>query len=114
MEKHPENLAFRTEENTLPPMNELPTKHSQDFMRVYGSLVSTSATIFDVSFIFGQAITEDHQNPYIERKVAVTMSWQAAKAFAQLLNSTITSYERQAGEIKFLALPPQSEQPVSE
>ena len=114
MEKQAENLAFRTEENTLPPMSELPARHAQDFMRVYGSLVSTSATIFDVSFIFGQSITEDVQNAYIEQKVAVTMSWQAAKAFAQLLNSTITSYERQAGEIKFLALPPQSEQPASE
>ena len=82
-------------------------------MRVYGSIVTTSATLFEVAFVFGQPITEDPQNAYIERKVSVTMPWQAAKAFAQLLNATIANYERQAGEIKMFGLLPQPEHPAS-
>lgn len=113
-EQQPENLVFDTEETTTPSLGALPEKRAQDFIRVYGSLVTTSANIFDVSFIFGQPITEDAQNAYVEQKVAVTMSWQAAKAFAQLLISTIRNYERQVGEIKLPSSPTQPGHPVSE
>jgi hypothetical protein len=114
MEEHQQEYGrFETEETFVPPMHTLPSKYAQDFMRVYGSIVTTSANIFEVSFVFGQPITEDPHNAYIERKVSVTMSWQAAKAFAQLLNATILSYEKQAGEIKIFGLFPPSDPPDS-
>src|SRR5215467_2472162 len=96
-EQQHEYGKLETEETIVPPINALQSKYAQDFIRVHGSIVTTSANIFEVSFVFGQPITEDPNNAYIERKVSVTMPWQAAKAFAQLLNATIASYERQAG-----------------
>lgn len=113
-EQQSENLLFDTEESTTPPLSALPSRYAQDFRRVYGSLVTTSANLFDLSLIFGQPITDDTNNPYVEQKVAVTMSWHAAKAFAGLLTRTIQNYERQTGEIKLSSPSTQSEQPVSE
>jgi hypothetical protein len=105
---------LETEETVAPPLHTLQGRNAQDYMRVYGSVVTTSSNIFEVSLVFGQPITEDPHDAYIERKVSVTMPWQAAKAFAQLLNATIRSYEKQVGEINIFGLAPQLEQPTSD
>lgn len=112
-EQQPEELVFGTEEITTPPLGTLQSRHAQDFVRVYGSLVTISANVFDLSLIFGQPITDESDNAYVEQKVAVTMSWQAAKALAGLLGSTIRSYENQVGEIRLPIRPTQSDQPHS-
>ena|SRR2546428_13920756 len=79
------------------------------FMRVYGNLVGVSTSPWDISLMFAQPITDHPNNIYIEQRVSVTMSLQAAKSLADLLDRTIQSHEQQFGEIKPITPPAQAE-----
>ena len=110
-ERQSGELELGIESASTPPLDTLTGKQSQDFKRVYGSIVAITSNAFDISLTFGQTIA-DIGDPYIEQRVTVTMPWQGAKAMAQLLLATIGSYERQLGEIR---LPnPRPDQSASE
>ena len=112
-EHHPEEL-WLDHETVKKTIGSLPSKQAQDFVRVYGSLVTVSSNVFELSLIFGQALGDDPADAHIEQRASVTMSWHAAKAFAGLLVNTIRNYERQAGEINLPSPLAQSDEPASE
>jgi|SRR5262249_5823095 len=103
----PFRVAFNTPIDAL----QTPMKPSENFQRIYGGLLNISATALDVSLLFGHPITEDRQNIYIEKRVSLTMSWQAAKLLANTLLGAVQNYERQYGEVRSAPLPPQSVRP---
>lgn len=105
-EQQPEEISPETHDTNTILLNTLPIRRAQNFMRVYGSMVTVSSSVFEISLIFGQAIGDTPSDAHVEQRVAVTMSWQAAKTFAHLLFSTVRNYESQVGEIK---LPPPPE-----
>ena len=113
-EQQPEEIVSEIHDTTTISLGTLPVRRSPDFIRVYGSMVTTSASVFDVSLIFGQALGDNPADAHIEQRVAVTMSWQAAKAFAHLLVSTVSNYESMVGEIRLPSSPQQSKQVASE
>jgi len=94
-------------EKVAKTLGSLPSKQAQDFVRIYAPLVTVASNVFDMSLIFGQPISDNPDDPYIEQKASITMSWQAAKTLAGLLVATIRDYEGQIGEIK---LPSRSQQ----
>ena len=113
-EQQPEEILLDNHETITKPLGTLPSKQAKDFVRVYGTIVTVSSNSFDMSLIFGQPIIDNPNDPYIELKVAVTMSWHAAKAFAGLLIRTIQNYEEQVGEIRLPSALRQLDEPVSE
>ena|SRR5713101_4164226 len=113
-EQQSEEISSDTHETKTISFTELPVRRAPDFMRVYGSMVTTSASVFEVSLIFGQALGDNPEDAHIEQRVAVTMSWQAAKSLTYLLASTVRNYESQVGEIRLPSSSPQSNQPPSE
>ena len=113
-EPTPEEIPSVTQHNETVQVSDLPTKKAQDFTRVYGSIVTVASRGFDMSLTFGEPITENANDAHVEQKVSVTMSWQAAKAFAHLLISSINNYENQVGEILLPSPLTPSDQPTSE
>ena len=111
-EQQHEETLLNSHETVTKSLGSLPSRQAQDFMRIYGSLVTVTSNVFDMSIIFGQPITDNPDAPYVEQKASVTMSWQAAKALAHLLISTIRNYERQVGEIRLPSSQPN--EPASE
>ena len=81
------------------PTHELPIQLSPDFIRVYGSQTTIASTHWDVSFTIAQPVADTPQEMYIEQRALITMSWQAAKIFAQSLTTAINAYEQHYGEI---------------
>ena len=107
-------ISSETHSTEAMPMGNLPIKRAQDFVRVYGSVVAASSSPWDISFTLGQPIIDDPESIHIEQRVAVTMSWQAAKALAQILASNVRNYESQFGPMRLTPLQTQSDQPASE
>ena len=76
----------------------LPVRYAPTFMRVWGNMVTINTNSYDITLLFDQRIADDMAAPFMERQVAVGMSWQGAKALAGLLTSMIQAHEQQTGE----------------
>src|SRR5689334_151926 len=102
-----ESLRNIQEQKTI-SVTELPLKMAQDFVRLYGSVFSISSTPLDVSILIGQPIVDEPGGAYIQQRATITMSWQAAKTLAALVDVNVKNYEQQFGEIQLGTLQPPS------
>ena len=80
-------------------------------MEAYANYVSFATSPWDVTIMFGRAVADNPTKPYIEQRLAVTVSPQTAKAMAEILLRNVQAYEQQYGEIRYTPLQPSSEEP---
>jgi Protein of unknown function (DUF3467) len=89
-------------------ISRLPVKKAQDFIRLYASIFSISSTPLDLSLQVGQPIVDDRVDAHVEQRATITMSWQAAKTLAAIVDLNVKNYEKQFGEIQLGILQPPS------
>jgi hypothetical protein len=106
MEEQPQQ-----EGTTTRTLQDLPIRQSTDFAMVYANSADFATLPWDLTVIFGQVVSADPNNPYVEQRVAVTLSPQTAKMVLDFLRRNVVAYEQQYGEIRFA---PSSEQPPEE
>jgi hypothetical protein len=99
------------EGTTTRTLQDLPIRQSADFAMVYANSAHFATLPWDLTVIFGQVISVDPNDPYVEQRVSVTLSPQAAKMVLEFLRRNVVAYEQQYGEIR---LAPSSEQPSEE
>jgi hypothetical protein len=99
------------EETTTRALQDLPIRQSADFAMVYANSAYFATLPWDLTVIFGQVVSVDPNNPYVEQRVAVTLSPQTAKLVLDFLRRNVAAYEQQYGEIRFS---PSSDQPSEE
>ena len=96
------------EEEELMSINRLPVKKAQDFIRLYATVFSISSTPLDLALQVGQPIVDNREDAHVEQRATITMSWQAAKTLAALVDLNVKNYEKQFGEIQLGTLQPPS------
>ena len=68
---------------------------AENFRRVYSNNSNIAVNFFDVTVLFGQVIIDpDGTDPFLNDEVAVTMSWEHAKALLDGLTRALTDYEQ--------------------
>jgi uncharacterized protein DUF3467 len=98
-EQQPEELPQACETTRTTPLHELPIRKSVDFTTIYANNVHFATLPWDLTLIFGQAMTADPNDLHIEHRLAVTLSPQTAKVVAAFLTKNVLTYEQQYGEI---------------
>ena len=96
----PENVT------TTKTIEDLSVRRSEHFIEIYANYVSLATSPWDITLMFGRAVADDPQKPYIEQRLSATLSPQAAKAMAELLVRNVMAYEQQYGEIRYAPLQP--------
>jgi len=76
---------------------------SPDFRSLYSNNATCEVSVFDVRITFGESSKSGEESMNVDQRVAVVMSPQHAKVFANLLLNNIQAYEQKIGTI---ALPP--------
>jgi len=71
----------------------------EKFTKLYSNSVQLVVGPWDFTFTFGE-VKKPGDNPVVENQVAVIMSPQHAKAFANILMNHVSEYEKKIGEIK--------------
>lgn len=84
---------------TTMKISDLEHKPSPTFVEVYSSNVNAGASFQDLRLIFGQILIGTDE-PHIEDRAAVTMSWEHTKALRDLLNRLLEEYEVETGPIR--------------
>jgi hypothetical protein len=107
-------MANQEDQEITRDMQTVPVKRAEQFVEIYANYVSLSTAPWDVTVMFGRAVTDNPHNPYIEQRVSIALSPQTAKAFVHLLQQNIHIYEQQYGEIRYTPLQPRAEEPGSE
>lgn len=81
-------------------IDDLPRRHPANYLETYANNVGTSSNFYDVRFIFGQITANPKDEMHIEDRVGVTMSWEHARQFRDLLNRLLEAYEKENGEVR--------------
>ena len=81
-------------------IDDLPRRHPSTYIETYANNVGASSNFYDVRLIFGQLIADPKADVYIEDRVTVTMAWEHAKQFRDLLTQLIDAYEKDNGELR--------------
>jgi hypothetical protein len=110
-EKQPSEVAAPSGETITTPLHELPVRKASDFTMVYANNAHFATSPWDLTLIFGQSITLDPHDMYIEQRVAITLSPQTAKAVAEFLLHNLMGYEQQFGQIRYTPLQQPTENP---
>lgn len=75
-------------------IKDLPQVRTPNFVDVYTNNTSLAANFYDVTTIFGKVVVNADGKAVVENSVAVTMSWEHARALAAGLNAAIETYEK--------------------
>jgi hypothetical protein len=105
------NMADQEDQIITRDMQTIPVKRAEQFVEIYANYVSLSTAAWNVTVMFGRAVTDDPNNPYIEQRLSAALSPQTAKALMHLLQRNIATYEQQYGEIRYIPLPQSTEEP---
>ena len=97
---------IKEEEDELLTISRLPIQKAEDFIRFYASVFSISSTPLDLTLQVGQPIVDNKVDAHVEQRASITMSWQAAKTLAALVDLNVKNYEKQFGEIQLDMLQP--------
>jgi hypothetical protein len=74
---------------------DLKHKTAENFRRVYSNNSNIAANFFDMTVLFGEVIIDpEGTDPFLNDEVAVTMSWEHAKALLDGLARALTDYEQ--------------------
>jgi hypothetical protein len=84
---------------------------SEEFVEVYANYVSCATSPWDLTIMFGRSVADNPDNPRLEQRASVSLSPQTAKAMAHMLLRNLQSYEQQYGEIRYMPIQPQTEEP---
>jgi hypothetical protein len=77
---------------------ELVHKRSPDFRFAYTNSSALAANFYDANLLFGEIQrTLTDEAPYIEDRVAVTMTWEHLKALDRAIQKAIAEYEKHGG-----------------
>ncbi|MGO9256297.1 MAG: hypothetical protein ACLQU1_08355 [Bryobacteraceae bacterium] len=78
-------------------INELVHKKAPDFRFVYSNNSGLGANFYDVNLVFGEIQSSFSADaPYIEDKVAITLTWEHLKALSIALQQAIADFEKTA------------------
>jgi hypothetical protein len=76
-------------------LKDLPHTRASDFRLVYTNNTGLALNFYDITLIFGYVVPDAFKpgETQIEDRVAVTMSWEHAKALVNGLRSVVEQYE---------------------
>ncbi len=93
----PSNKAIETTLN----VSELPRKKSADFVDTYSNNANLVAGFYDLKILFSNIIIGiPNEEPHIEDRAWVSLSWEHAKALRDILSERILDYEKIVGPIR--------------
>lgn len=98
--------AKKTDKTTRHRVGDLKHKRGPDFRRLHSNSANVATTFFDMMIMFGEVtpnMDDMAADPVIEEVVAVTMSWEHAKALSKVLAEQVKTYEDEHGEIRTVA-----------
>lgn len=73
---------------------DLKHRRAEDLKSVHANSANFAANFYDVALIFGQIVPQYEDEPIIEDKVSITMSWEHLKALGDGIQQIIANYER--------------------
>jgi len=78
-----------------------------NFCSVYANNTNGSATFYDLSLLFGQAVgAPSKDKPYIEDRVSVTLAWEHVGPLRDLIDRLLKGHEEAYGPIRKQPQPP--------
>jgi hypothetical protein len=110
-EQPPERLSDGEESVLQPRRREAEYRQSDAFLSLYANSVQVRTTPWDIQLTFGEISSIDQQKVIIENQLAVNLSPQQAKSLLDVLSGQVQEYERQFGEIRYIPIQPQTEEP---
>jgi hypothetical protein len=84
-------------------ISELPRTKAAGYAEVYTNTANILSGFFDVSLIFGVIevdLSPEARKVSIQDRVSVRMSWEHAKALADLIHSKIDDYQKLNGPLR--------------
>ncbi len=78
---------------------------TEGYEKLYANSVSFESNVWDIRAIFGQLLTNEHNEVVIEQHTSVAMPWTQAKIACFHMAINIIGWEQQYGPIR---LPPQA------
>jgi hypothetical protein len=79
---------------------DLPHEDAPGFVSVFTDTCGFATNFYSVTLVFGGVVSRQAKGPYVEDRAAVAMSWEHAKALADILTSNIEAYEKQNGLVR--------------
>ena len=75
-------------------LNALERIQVPNYVSVYANNTNATSSFYEMRLYFGQIVHKPSGDPFIEDSVSVTMTWEHALRFRDLLNRMVESYKQ--------------------
>lgn len=89
------DTKHRSQDEPININNELPQRQAAEYVSAYSNYVQIGTSAWDFRFLFFDIEESETGDIIREKKACVVMSPQFAKAFSQVLNSTIERWDKE-------------------
>ena len=97
-------------------ISEIPRTRSERFISVYANHLEAAAGFYDLGLLFCHIAKDPQGKPVSEQLAEITLAWEHALRFRDLLDRLVQAYERDHGKIRSMKEPqiPQDNHPPQE